>query len=177
MSKHTALVIIDVQLGMFDESNPVYKGDELLDTIKRLIERARGADIPIVFIQHDGGNENSPIHPDKPGWSIHPAIHPEKNDVILRKRHPDAFQETRLQEELEKAGIQKLVIAGIQTDYCVDTTCRRAYSLGYDVTLVEDGHSTWDTEILKAAQIIAHHNYVLGDWFATLKPASGITFK
>jgi nicotinamidase-related amidase len=69
-----------------------------------------------------------------------------------------------------------LVVAGIQTEYCVDTTCRRAYSLGYDVTLVQDGHSTWDTPDLCAPQIIAHHNRTLGGWFVTPQAAEAIAF-
>jgi hypothetical protein len=95
---------------------------------------------------------------------------------VIQKHHPDAFQDTNLQPELESRGIERLVIAGIQTEYCVDTTCRRAYSLGYDVTLVKDAHSTWDTDCLTAPQIIAHHNNVLGGWFVELKEASEIEF-
>ncbi|MGA2490180.1 MAG: cysteine hydrolase family protein [Anaerolineales bacterium] len=172
----TALLIIDVQLGMFDESDCVYKGNELLDTIKTLISEARASSVPIIYIQHDGGGDDHPLRPDKPGWSIHPTIYPSKDDVIIRKRHPDAFQGTELRNELELLGIKHLIVAGLQTEYCVDTTCRRAYSLGYDVTLVQDGHSTWDTEHLKASQIIAHHNQVLGGWFVTLKNAAEIQF-
>jgi len=89
-------------------------------------------------------------------------------------RHPDAFQATNLQRELESKGIKRLIVTGVQTEYCVDTTCRRAYSLGYDVTLVKDAHSTWDTDHLSAPQIIAHHNHVLGGWFAELKEANEI---
>ena len=73
-------------------------------------------------------------------------------------------------------GIHKLIIAGIQTEFCVDTTTRRAYSLGYQVTLVQDAHSTWDTENITAAQIIAHHNLTLGGWFAKLCPAAEVAF-
>jgi nicotinamidase-related amidase len=98
------------------------------------------------------------------------------NKALLVKRHPDSFQETELQRELKERDIEHLVIAGIQTEYCVDTTCRRAYSLGYDVVLVQDGHSTWDSEHLDASQIIAHHNNVLGGWFARLQPAREIKF-
>ena len=95
---------------------------------------------------------------------------------MVQKRHPDAFQDTNLQRELESRGIERLIVTGIQTEYCVDTTCRRAYSLGYGVTLVEDAHSTWDTDLLTAPQIIAHHNDVLGGWFAELKEAREIEF-
>jgi nicotinamidase-related amidase len=170
---NAALVIVDVQLGMFDDSDPVYNGHELLSTIGTLISHARTVGLPIIYIQHDGG-DNHPLRPDKPGWPIHPAIAPAPDDLVIRKRHPDSFQETALQHELETRGISHLIIAGIQTEYCIDTTCRRAYSLGYDVTLLQDAHSTWDTRHLKAAQIIAHHNQVLSGWFVTLKTADEI---
>ncbi len=175
MPNDTALMIIDVQLGMFDESDPVYKGSELLATLGTLIGQARASGVPVIYIQHDGG-ENHPLRPDKPGWPIHPAVAPTQGDVVVRKRHPDSFQETTLQHELETRGIKRLIVAGIQTEYCVDTTCRRAYSLGYDVTLVQDAHSTWDTQHLRAPQIIAHHNQTRGGWFATLKAADEVQF-
>lgn len=175
MQNTTALMIVDAQLGMFDDADPVYQGKGLLATLGTLISQAHTAGVPVIYIQHDGG-ENHPLRPDKPGWPIHPAIAPTKDDLVIRKRHPDSFQETRLQHELETRGIKHLIVAGIQTEYCVDTTCRRAYSLGYDVTLVQDGHSTWDTEHLKAPQIIAHHNQVLGGWFVTLETANDIQF-
>ncbi len=176
MNNDTALVIIDVQSGMFDESDPVFAGSELIDTLKALIDQARAAKTPVVFVQHNGEGDNHPLRPDKPGWAIHPAIQPEPNELVIHKCHPDSFQDTPLQNELEARGIKNLVIAGIQTEYCVDTTCRRAYSLGYNVTLVKNGHSTWDTEQLKASQIIAHHNQVLGGWFVSLKSADEVQF-
>ena len=97
-----------------------------------------------------------------------------EGERVIHKHHPDAFQDTDLQRELEARGIRHLILAGIQTEYCVDTTCRRAYSLGYEVTLVRDGHSTWDSQDLRAPQIIAHHNTVLGGWFAGLRAASEV---
>ena len=175
MQSSTALLVIDVQLGMFEESDPVQRGDRLLATINDLITRARAAGIPVIYVQHSGG-ENHLLEPGSPGWPIHPAIVPAKGELVIHKRHPDSFQETDLQHELEMRGIRHLIVAGIQTEYCVDTTCRRAYSLGYDVTLVQDAHSTWDTEYLKASQIIDHHNQVLESWFVTLKEARMIEF-
>ena len=175
MSNNTALLIIDVQLGMFDESDPVFQGDKLLSTIGELIGRAREAGVPVVYVQHDG-TEGHPLEPDSPGWPIHPGIAPVEGELVIHKQDPDSFQETALQDELQKREIGHLVIAGIQTEYCVDTTCRRAYSLGYDVTLVQDGHSTWNAGGLTASQIIAHHNNTLGGWFAALQPAQAVVF-
>ena len=173
--KNTALLVIDVQMGMFEESDPVYRGEELLETIVRLIEKARAAGVPVIYVQHSG-SEGHPLNPKAPGWPLHPAIAPTAGEWVIHKHHPDSFQETDLQRRLETQGIQHLIVTGIQTEYCVDTTCRRAYSLGYDVILIQDGHSTWDSPDLQAPQIIAHHNRVLGGWFARLQAASTVEF-
>lgn len=175
MKKQTALLVIDVQLGMFDANDPVYQGDPLLATLSDLIARARAASVPVIYVQHDGEGEH-PLRPDRPGWPLHPAVAPAAGELVVHKHAPDSFQGTNLQHELEAREIGHLVVVGIQTEYCVDTTCRRAYSLGYDVTLVQDAHSTWDTEVLKAPQIIAHHNQVLGGWFVSLRAAHEIDF-
>ena len=73
MQSDTALLIIDVQLGMFEESDPVYRGDELLATINDLITRARSAGVPVIYVQHSGGDGHL-LEPGSPGWPIHPAI-------------------------------------------------------------------------------------------------------
>ena len=164
----TALLIIDMQVGNFSEPDPIHKGNELLAKVKSLIARARSAQIPIVHVQNNG-ESGDPDAYGTPGWEIHPSISPVEGDVVVQKQTPDAFHETNLHRELESIGIKKLVIAGLQTEYCIDTTCRRAFSLGYKVILVKDAHSTWDSQRFTAQQIIEHHNQVLGGWFATLK--------
>ncbi len=175
MSDKTALLIVDVQLGMFDEDDPVYNGQKLLETLGGLIAQAREAGVPVVYVQHQGGSGH-PLNPDAPGYPIHLAIAPREGETVVTKRTPDSFHETALQAELAAKGIERLVLAGIQTELCIDTTCRRASSLGYEVMLVTDGHSTWDRGQLSAAQIIAHHNDTLDGWFASAKPAREIAF-
>ncbi|XEC96621.1 cysteine hydrolase family protein [Paenibacillus tarimensis] len=164
MTNKTALIIIDVQVGMFDEANPVYQGDILLEKIRNLISRARPLEIPVIYIQHNA-RAGKPLEQGKPGWAIHPFIKPEVNDIVVQKTTPDSFYNTTLKDELDSNGINELIITGIQTEVCVDTTCRRAYSHGYKVTLMSDVHSTWYTEHLSAEQIINHHNNVF-EWFA-----------
>jgi nicotinamidase-related amidase len=175
MPNDVALVVIDVQMFGFEEGSPVYAGESLLAKVGDLIGRARAAGVPVIYVQHRDSEDTSRL-PD-PAEEIHPAIAPLEGDVVVQKHHPDAFQGTTLQQVLASKGIKRLIVAGMQTEYCIDTTCRRAYSLGYDVTLVEDAHSTWDTEHLAAPQIIAHHNATLGGWFVTLKAANDIVFK
>ena len=170
----TAVLVIDVQNGMFDESDPVYNGEALLDRITYVLDSARRAGIPIVYIQHQSDREGHPLQYGTDGWRIHPAIAPHDGEPVIAKTMPDSFYETRLRDELTARGIKRLIITGIQTELCVDTTTRRAVSEGYDVTLASDAHSTWKSGELTAAQIIAHHNNILGDWFATVKPTSEI---
>jgi len=169
-----AFLIIDVQQGMFDPVDPFYRNEELLATLGALLARARMNDVPVLFMQHCDDMEGKPLYPASPGWAIHPAIAPLAREPVIPKHHPDSFQDTRLAAELQQRSIEHLVIAGLQSEYCVDTTCRRAYSLGYKVTLVKDGHSTWNSKILSAEQIIAHHNRTLDKTFASVKPASQI---
>jgi nicotinamidase-related amidase len=175
MGSKTALLIIDVQLGMYDESDPVFRGDELLSTVGDLVGRARAARVPVVYVQHDG-SAGDPLEPGLPGWPIHPAIGPRETELVVRKQVPNAFQGTDLEERLQERGIGHLVIAGMQTDCCVDATCRGAHSLGYEVTLVQDGHSTWDDGGLTAQQIIDQHNETLGDGVVTLRLAREVKF-
>jgi nicotinamidase-related amidase len=171
----TVVLIIDMQLGNFQGPNPVHGGENLLANVQRLIARARGAGVPIFYVQNIGCT-GDPDEIGTPGWEIHPTIAPNEGDVVIEKETPDAFHQTTLHQERNSRGIARLVIAGLQTEYCIDTTCRRAYSLGYDVVVVNDAHSTWDSADLAAAQIIRHHNRVLGGWFVTLKTHDEIGF-
>lgn len=173
MQLKTALLIIDAQMAMFVENDPVYQSEALLEKLCQLITRARKAGVPVIYVQHNTG-QGGDLAYGSPAWQIHPAVAPFPGEVVVHKRHPDSFQETTLQSELEEKGIKRLIIAGMQTEFCIDTTCRRAYSLGYEVILVEDAHSTWNNNVLQAPQIIAHHNLVLGDWFSKLLPADKI---
>ncbi|HEY2995770.1 MAG TPA: isochorismatase family protein [Methylomirabilota bacterium] len=81
-------------------------------------------------------------------------------EVVIGKTASDSFHRTSLQDELRRRAVKHLVVTGMQTEYCVDTTVRQAISLGFDVTLVADGHTTRDA-LLPAADAIRHHNSVL----------------
>jgi len=169
-----ALLVIDMQLGNFG-TNPVQKANELLTKTKSLIQKARTSNVPVIYVQNNG-RKGDPDECGSEGWKIHPSIAPIQGEVLIQKKTPDAFHETNLNEELKSRQIAHLIVAGLQTEYCIDTTCRRAFSLGYDVTLVRDAHNTWDTQLLTAAQIIEHHNSVLSGFFVTLKSENEIVF-
>ena len=173
-----ALVVIDTQLGMFEAPGvpPVPDGERLLQNIEGLIQRAREAGVSVIHIQHADG-PGHPLERGTDGWRIHPRVTPAEGEPVVEKETPDSFLRTTLQEELASRNIGRLVLAGMQTEYCVDTTCRRAFSLGYDVTLAADAHGTWDEGNLSAARIVAHHNEVMGNGFAEVVPSGEISFR
>lgn len=173
------LLIIDVQVGII-EGFHAYRGREVLDQINKLLAKARASNTPIIYVQHDGEAGHA-LEVGAEGWHIHPDIKPHEDDLIIRKRASDSFFETTLEQELEHRGIKHLIVTGCMTEYCVDTTTRRAVSAGYDVTLVSDAHTTIDNKRLTAAQIIAHHNALLDGFDAgahaiTVKPGDEVTF-
>ncbi|OLS14333.1 MAG: isochorismatase hydrolase [Promethearchaeota archaeon CR_4] len=176
MFQNPLLLIIDTQLGFFTKpKETLYVAEETLKKIKSLLTKARSAKIPVIFIQHDGLKGGS-LDPAGPGWVIHPLIMPISGEQIIRKKTPSAFVGTSLDADLKKKSIKTLVIVGLQTEFCVDSTVRHASYLDYKVILAKDAHSTFDSSILKAPQIIAHHNMILGDDFAELKNESEIEF-
>lgn len=103
-----------------------------------------------------------------------PAVAPRESEPIIDKWQSCAFQKTSLHEHLQRAEVDTVAIAGMQTEYCVDTACRAAAALGYQVVLAADAHTTFDTAVLSAAQIIAHHNLTLSGSFGRLAKAEQI---
>jgi nicotinamidase-related amidase len=170
-----ALLIVDMQVGNFSEHNPIYRENDLLEKVRDILAKARSANILIVFIKNRGGI-GDPDEYETPGWEIHPSIAPHETEIVIEKTTPDSFHETSLLDVLESRGIKNLIVCGLQTEYCIDTTCRRGFSLGYNIILVQDAHSTWDSPILSANKIIDHHNDILEDFFVQLKLEDEIKF-
>lgn len=171
-----ALVIIDVQMGMFTfPGYTPHDGEATVARIADLLKRAREKGVPVFFVQH-AGDKGDPLEQGTPGFPFRPELAPRDGESVTVKRHCSAFQNTDFDQTLKRADIDHLVVCGMQTEFCIDTTVRSAYERGYKVTLISDGHTTFDTKALPAAQIIAHHNGILGGSFATLASTSGITF-
>jgi nicotinamidase-related amidase len=152
-----ALVVIDMQAALVAA---VWRGDELAERLGRLIVQARGRGIPVVYLQQDG-SPNSSFEPGAPGWEIDARVRPGTDDILIRKTATDGFFRTALEHELRDRGVDTLVVTGVASDFCVDSTVRSALSLGFDVQLVADGHSTAERPGLAPDAIIAHHNSVL----------------
>lgn len=151
-----ALLIIDVQNAMIAVDNPVYQANEKIQAIQSLIQKATSKNVPIIYVQHN--ETGSEFENGTKTWEIFEGIKPQENDYIIQKTKADSFYETPLKEVLDQNKIDQLVIVGMQTENCVNATSTRAVVLGYDVTLIKDAHSTWDSENQSAEEIITHHH-------------------
>ncbi len=182
-SRKSALVVIDVQNDVVANA---YDRDGVVERIASLIQRARAEDVPVIWIQH----EDEELVRDSDGWQIVEAIRPGDDDVVVPKRFNDSFAETTLRETLDRLGVGHVVITGAATDWCVRATTIRALVEGYDMTLVEDAHTTGDSEFdmtdgeqvpISAKQVIAHTNMCLC-WVSypgvssTITPAAKVEF-
>ncbi|AFL53299.1 nicotinamidase-related amidase [Sinorhizobium fredii] len=182
-----ALLIIDIQNAILSgkgrEDRQRLVDAALNETVARLCalkDRARAAGVPVVLVQHDG-DEKHRLAVGTHGWAIRDEIAPASGDVVVHKKSCDSFFETDLSTRLEERSVTHLVIGGCMSEFCVDTTVRRAVSLGYAVTLVADGHTTADSGALAFPEIVAHHNETLDGFDAgrarvEVRPAAEITF-
>lgn len=156
--KH-ALLLIDAQQELIDgneKEQAVYNSERLLQNINVVIEKAKQAIASIVFVRDVDVSEGNGA-----GFEVHSAINVPEDAEVFDKQATNAFYNTPLMKYLKEEKIAHLVIMGCKTEHCIDTAVRFATVSGFDVTLVEDGHSTSDTEVLKAEQIVSHHNKIL----------------
>jgi nicotinamidase-related amidase len=157
---NTALLVIDVQQ---DVLAGAAGRDRVIGTIAGLVDRARAAGTPVVWVQHAGDY----LATGSPGWRLVPELTPRDGEPVVHKQHGDSFEATDLEQVLAGYGVGSLVVSGAESDACVRATIHGAFVRGYDVTLVSDAHTTNDRtveagpltgQLIPASQIIAHTN-------------------
>ena len=130
----TALLIVDVQNDYFPNGRKEL--DDSLNVslkIKALLEQFRNRSMPIIHVQHISVKAGSTFFlPGTAGVEFHDNVKPKENEKIIIKNYPNSFRDTELNEYLKENNIAKLVIVGMMTHMCIDTTVRAAYDLGYE---------------------------------------------
>ncbi len=159
-----ALLVVDVQRGLFQRATPMYHPEEVLANIGTLVDQAHRAGVPVIYVQH--ANEGTLVR-NSDRWQLHPAIQPLEHELVVHKRSPNAFDDTSLDQELRARGVQQLIITGMLTQGCVRATCIGAHALGYQVVLVEDGHSNFSKRAL----------WLIRYWNRTLQESGIVTLK
>lgn len=138
--EETALLVIDVQRALFTRPNPIHKASQLIQTIKDLVERAHLYGVKVIYVQHAN---QSILQEGTEGWQIHPELVPVDKDTVIQKTQGNTFLGTQLQSVLEAYRIENLLIAGLVSHQCVKATSLGGIEKGYQVYLVEEGHSNF----------------------------------
>jgi nicotinamidase-related amidase len=142
----TALIVVDLQRGFDDpafghRNNPAAEGN-----VARLIEVWRERRQPIVFVQHDSRGEASPLNPAHPGHELKPEVTGSPDLLVHKSVHSAFHGQPDLDGWLRSRGVKGIVVTGVQTNYCCETTARVGSDLGYDTTFVLDATYTFDLE-------------------------------
>jgi nicotinamidase-related amidase len=134
---NTALVVIDLQHEVIANA---FQRDDVLAAVQTLIEHARIARVPVIWVQHS----DEDLERGSEAWKIVHELKPLRGEVIVEKNYRDAFEDTVLENVLADLGVGKLIVTGAQTDMCIRSTLHGALARGYDATLVGDAHTTED---------------------------------
>lgn len=144
MSEPAALIVIDPQRGFTDPSWGPRDNPAAESNIRRLLDHWRGRGWPVVLVRHDSTSPTSPLRPGQPGNSFIDGVE-GPHDLLVTKAVNSAFYgEPDLDAWLRTSSIRELMICGITTNHCCETTARMAGNLGYDVTFVLDATHTFD---------------------------------
>jgi nicotinamidase-related amidase len=151
----TALLVVDVQN---DVVSSAWERDGVLNRINQLVDKARNAGVPVVWVQHSDDNMTY----GSEGWQLVPEVRPIESERVIHKRYGDSFEDTDLESVLAEHHVGHVVVAGAQTDACIRSTLHGALVRGYDATLVADAHTTEDLRQwgvpVAPEQVIAHTN-------------------
>ncbi len=163
---NTALILIDIQNDYFPEgSHPLARPFEATEQAVRILEVFREKKLPLVHIQHFNTREGADyLVPETEGVRIHSLVTPLENEVVISKHFPNSFRETNLLEKLNEADVNHLIILGMMSHMCVESTTRAAFDLGFTVTVAEDACTTTSLEredVVVPAQTV-HDAYMAG---------------
>jgi len=155
----TAVLVIDFQQGLCEGEGAAFDCEGTMARINRVTQKARETGAPVIFIQHE--STAGYLAHGSPDWELARGLEVQAEDIRVRKTTPDSFLRTDLEAILKARGISSLVVCGMHSEFCVDTTVRRALALGFAVQLVSDAHTSAGNAAISAQQVIAHHNATL----------------
>lgn len=175
-----ALVLIDIQNDYFPGGRMELVGSETAGAkAGELLRVFREKNLPVFHIQHLASRPDATFFlPGTEGANIHTSVTPLENEPVIQKHFPSSFRETSLLERLQKTGITDLVIAGMMTHMCVDTTVRAACDLGFTCRLAHDACATRDLSFegktVTAADVQLAYMAALNGSFAQVRDAASI---
>jgi nicotinamidase-related amidase len=162
------LLVVDVQNAIVME-HP-YEEEKVLGNIQALIAQARKNQIEVIYVRHDDG-VGTEFEVGSDTWQIHETVEPQSGEKIVDKQFNSAFHKTDLQMYLSEAGVDTIMLVGMQTEYCIDATLRSAFDLNYKVLIPEQTNTSFDNPYMQAQQLIAYYNsFIWNGRYAKIVP-------
>jgi len=168
----TVLLVVDVQQALID-ANPV-REDEFFLNLKMLIDAAHASGTEVVYVRHDSGPDDV-LKAGTEGWQLHRSLKPREDERVFDKKFNSAFHKTGLNEYLKEKRVGRIVLCGMQTEHCIDTTCKVAFELGYDVLIPSGGTTTFTNPFLTGEKLINFYEHMI--WhepMASVRPMDAV---
>lgn len=163
----TALIIIDVQNILVETG---FQSDKMMDKISFLRHQARSKGVEIIYIQHIENPEDSALE----DWQLSPLLNRKSDEKVFQKKYNSIFKETGLKDYLDKEDIGRLVLCGMQMEYCVDTSVKVAFEYGYKLIVPEGTCTTFDGDDIPAEKINTFYQNIWDGRFADVRDYKNI---
>jgi len=156
--KDSVLLVVDVQTALV-QGHP-YHEETMLRNIKALLSSCRKNKVEVIYVRHDGGTGDE-LEYNSAGWQIHKEVEPRDSEIIFEKKFNSAFKSTGLKEYLDKRNVQNIILVGMQTEYCMDATCKVAFEYGYNVIIPEETTATYDNSYFTGKSLYEYYVYAI----------------
>ncbi len=151
----TVLLVIDVQKLITNDRLCFF--DRFTENLRRLIAEARKNGVEVIYVRHDDG-EGQPLSKGNDGYDIHEDFAPEAGEKVFDKSVNSPFRDTGLTEYLRSKGVRRLIVTGLQTEYCIDATVKCGFEHGFEMIVPEYCNTTTDNEYMTAEQTYRYYN-------------------
>lgn len=155
------LLIVDTQKLIMDKH--LYNFEALESNIKLMISTARENGMEVVYVRHYDHPGCGGLSKDKEGFQIYDEFKPQADERIFDKDVNSAFKNSGLLEYLNEKGEKQIIIAGLQTDYCIDATIKCGFEHGFEIFVPENSNSTFSNKFMTGEQSYKYYNEFIWD--------------
>ena len=153
------LLVVDAQVGVMADA---WDSERIIKNVARAVDRARAEGAPVVWVQHS----EEELPQGSAEWQLVPELAPAEGEPVIHKRFESSFEQTELEDELAKLGATHVALAGAATNWCIRATAYGALDRGYDLTLIDDAHTTETMDLgngktIEASNVIDELNVVM----------------
>ena len=157
------LLVVDMQKCLVDEE--LYDYDSFVEKTVKLIDAARKNRVEVIYVQHDAG-PGSGLSVGDDGFEIADQVSPEEGEKVFVKTINSCFGNKEFKEYMEQQEDKRLMVIGLQTNYCIDATVKSAFERGYEVIIPEGTNSTFDNAYMTGETTVRYYNEDVWDGVA-----------